>query len=129
MPWLGELPHTTITMHPCQTNLKDEKGDFILKPTRFPHLAGHLIVNSSHDHTHRQVQGRGQDVSKSLATWTPELAQRMLEGVSSQLKHESVGGDPFHYDKFSVYSHTESTMQQSAILPCPVRVGGKSEAS
>ena len=111
MPWLEELPHTTITMHQCQTNLKDEKGDFILKPTRFvtsaPHLAEHLILKCSYDHPHGQVQGRGQDVSKSLATWTPELAQRILEGVTRQLKHENVGGDPFHYDQFHVHDEIE----------------------
>ena len=112
MPWLQYLPHTTVTMHQCQTNLKDEKGNFIMKPTRFvtsaPHLAEHLILKCPYDHQHGQVQGRGQGISQSLATWTPELAQRILEGVSRQLKHENEGGDPFHYDQFHLHEEVET---------------------
>ena len=112
MPWLENIPHTTITMHQCQTNLKDEKGSFIMKPTRFvtsaPYLAEHLILKCSHDHPHGQVQGRGQGVSGSLATWTPELAQRILEGVSRQMNHEVEGGDPFHYDQFHVHEKVDT---------------------
>ena len=112
MPWLEDIPHTTITMHQCQTNLKDEKGSFIMKPTRFvtsaPYLAEHLILKCSYDHPHGQVQGRGQGVSGSLATWTPELAQRILEGVSRQMKHEVEGGDPFHYDQFHVHEEVDT---------------------
>ena len=114
MPWLQELPHTTITMHQCQTDLKDEKGSFILKPTSFvtsaPYLAERLILKCYNDHPHGQVQGRGQGqgVSQSLATWTPELAQRILEGVPRQLKHENEGGDPFHYDQFHLHEEAEA---------------------
>ena len=75
--WLCELPHHSISMHQCQFELKDHNDDYILKPTRLasssPMMATEIAVKCKDNHTHAEVQGRGQGVSSSLAEWTPEM--------------------------------------------------------
>ena len=96
MPWLLGIPHFSVTMHQCQTNLKDHNGDFIMKPTRFvtssPMMSLVLALKCDRSHDHAQVQGRGQGGSSSLAEWTPFLAELILRGIKQQLLLEEQHG-------------------------------------
>ena len=88
MEWLAQVPHHTISMHQCQFELKDLNEDYILKPTRLasssPMVAAEMAVKCKGDHTHAEVQGRGQGVSASLAEWTPEMGRAILRGAMKQ---------------------------------------------
>ena len=84
MEMLEHIPHYTVRMDQCMTDLKDVNDDFALKPTRFvtssPVLASLLSVRCSGDHDHAEVQARGQkdgqNISSLLGQWTPQLGVR-----------------------------------------------------
>ena len=111
--WLNQVPNHSVTMHQCQTDLKDHNGDFILKPTRFvtssPRLALVLALKCDRSHEHAAVQGRGQGVSSSLAEWTPFLAQLVLRGVKQQMVLEEESGSPTYEMEENLEFHGEGT--------------------
>ena len=114
MPWLREVQHHTITLHQCQLGLKDFNGDFIKKPTRLvsssPMVASRMTLHCRNEHTHASVQGRGQGVSSSLAEWTDEMGQAIMEGAILQMQCEMMTGVPI-YDMQDVPSefHQDAT--------------------
>ena len=126
MPWLLEIPHYSVSMHQCRTDLKDHNGDFILKPTRFvtssPMMSLVLALKCDRSHEHAEVQGRGQGVSSSLAEWTPFLAHLILQGIKQQMMLEEEYGSPtyeteenqvFHFDAAEVEAYP-SDLRRSA---------------
>ena len=123
MPWLLEIPHFSVTMHQCQTDLKDHNGDYIMKPTRFvtssPMLARVLALKCDRSHEHAAVQGRGQGVSASLAEWTPFLAKLILTGIKQQmLLEENYGSPTYEVDETYVLNIEEVDAE---IFPAELR--------
>ena len=131
MQWMQLLPHFTCRMDQCTTGLKDWNGDFVLKPTRFitssPVLAAALSRRCDGEHSHAEVQGRGQGVSASLAQWTKTLGNIIVNAMISQLTLEVDSGAPkYHLEEADVY-HGALRRSADAVFREPIDLDAEPE--
>ena len=95
MKWLDTDDFAKALTHQCGegSELVDFLGDPVNKPTRFYTTAVCLAdrlnsIRCTGDHHHAEVIDRPRGVSASLAHWTPELANSIIDGILQQKSTE-----------------------------------------